>query len=69
MSVPYWTTSAFSNYNVKSPVGTLSYALRYKAFGSKNITGLGSLIEASNKPLAWIGSLGTTTFKPGVWAK
>lgn len=37
--------------------------------GSKKITGFGSLIEAKSKPFAWIGSLGTTTFKPGVWLK
>jgi len=37
--------------------------------GSKNITGFLSLIDASNNPLAWIGSRGTTTLSPGVWAK
>ena len=33
------------------------------------MTGLGSLIEANRRPLVWIGSRGTTTFKPGVWEK
>jgi hypothetical protein len=26
-------------------------------------------MDANNKPLAWIGSLGTTTLSPGVCAK
>lgn len=50
-------------------MGTLSSAFLYNALGSKNMTGLGSLIDASSSPFAWIGSLGITTLSPGVWAK
>ena len=69
MSEPSFTTYAFSKASSKSPAGTSASAFLYKAFGSKNITGLGSLIEAKSNPLAWMGSLGMTTLRPGVWLK
>ena len=43
-------------------MGTISSAFLYKALGSKKITGSFLLIEANNKPLAWIQWLGQTTF-------
>lgn len=63
MELPSTTTSAFPIGILKSPSGTSSTAARYKTFGSRTMQGSGSLIQDKSNPLAWIGPLGTTTYK------
>jgi hypothetical protein len=38
-------------------------------FGSRNITGSSSRIDAMSRPFASAGVLGITTLRPGVWQK
>ena len=65
-SFPCFTISAFPNGIVNSSSGTSHDEVLYKAFGSRNITGLGSRILANSRPFACTGPLGITTFNPGV---
>ncbi len=59
-SCPGCKISAEESGRVYEETGTCSVAARYRTLGSKNMTGLGSRMEASSKPLACIGLLGTT---------
>lgn len=60
-SEPDCKISADDSGRVQSLIGTCSTADRYKILGSKKITGFGSRIDASKRPLAWIGDRGMTT--------
>ena len=48
---------------LKQTLSKNSPACLYKIFGSRNITGFLSRIEANSKPFAWLGLLGMTTFE------
>lgn len=63
LSEPSIKISAFPIGNWKSLTGTSSTAALYNVFGSNIIQGSGSLAQASNRPLAFIGPLGTTIYK------